>query len=52
MLTIAVGGLHHETNTFAPSKATLADFLRASGWPGAGGRSVRRAGSPMMRALC
>src|SRR5688572_26633215 len=34
MLTIAVGGLHHETNTFAPSKATLADFLRAGGWPG------------------
>ena len=34
MLTIAVGGLHHETNTFAPSKATLPDFLRAGGWPG------------------
>jgi microcystin degradation protein MlrC len=34
MLTIAVGGLHHETNTFAPSKATLEDFLRAGGWPG------------------
>jgi microcystin degradation protein MlrC len=34
MARIAVGGLHHETNTFAPSKATYADFVRADGWPG------------------
>ncbi len=31
---IAVGGFHHETNTFAPSKATYDDFARAGGWPG------------------
>lgn len=28
---IAVGGFLHETNTFAPSKATLDDFIRGSG---------------------
>jgi microcystin degradation protein MlrC len=26
MATIAVGGFQHETNTFAPSKATFAAF--------------------------
>ena len=26
MARIAIGGIHHETNTFAPSLATLADF--------------------------
>ena len=31
---VAVGGFHHETNTFAPSKARLEDFERAGGWPG------------------
>ncbi len=31
---IAVGGLQHETNTFAPSKATYEDFVSAGGWPG------------------
>ncbi|MGH6947963.1 MAG: M81 family metallopeptidase [Kiloniellales bacterium] len=31
---VAVGGFQHETNTFAPSKATYRDFLTASGWPG------------------
>ncbi|MBI3710123.1 MAG: M81 family metallopeptidase [Proteobacteria bacterium] len=30
---IAVAGFQHETNTFAPSKATLADFERGGGWP-------------------
>lgn len=33
MATIAVGGLHHETNTFAPSKADLAAFTTPGGWP-------------------
>ncbi len=33
MATIAVGGFHHETNTFAPSKATLDDFRHGGGWP-------------------
>lgn len=28
---IAVGGFLHETNTFAPTKATLQDFVRGSG---------------------
>jgi microcystin degradation protein MlrC len=30
---IAVGGFHHETNTFAPSKADLAAFTTPGGWP-------------------
>jgi microcystin degradation protein MlrC len=32
-MRIAIGGFHHETNTFAPSKATFDDFLRGGGWP-------------------
>jgi microcystin degradation protein MlrC len=31
---IAIGGFQHETNTFAPSKATFEDFLRPGAWPG------------------
>jgi len=34
MLRIAVGGFQHETNTFAPQRATWADFERADAWPG------------------
>ena len=34
MARIAVGGFQHETNTFAPSPATYADFVRAVAWPG------------------
>src|ERR1041385_8721932 len=34
MAVIAVAGFHHETNTFAPSKATFADFEHGGGWPG------------------
>lgn len=33
-MRIAVGGFQHETNTFAPSKATLEDFTKAGVWPG------------------
>jgi microcystin degradation protein MlrC len=33
MATIAVGGFQHETNTFAPSKATFAAFEAGGGWP-------------------
>jgi microcystin degradation protein MlrC len=33
-MRIAVGGFQHETNTFAPVKATLADFQAADAWPG------------------
>ncbi len=33
MAVIAVAGFHHETNTFAPSKATYADFESGGGWP-------------------
>ena len=32
-MRIAVGGFHHETNTFAPSKADLAAFTTPGGWP-------------------
>ncbi len=33
MPRIAFGGIQHETNTFAPSPATYADFEQANGWP-------------------
>ncbi|MFM9886979.1 MAG: M81 family metallopeptidase [Burkholderiales bacterium] len=32
-MRIAIAGFQHETNTFAPSKATYADFERGGGWP-------------------
>ena len=34
MARIAIGGFQHETNTFAPSKASFEDFRRAGAWPG------------------
>lgn len=33
-MKIAVGGFQHETNTFAPQRATWEDFARADAWPG------------------
>src|ERR1700736_455648 len=33
MTRIAVGGFLHETNTFAPTKASYADFIHGGGWP-------------------
>jgi microcystin degradation protein MlrC len=33
MPRIAVGGFLHETNTFAPSKASFGMFLQGGGWP-------------------
>src|SRR6266404_6017060 len=33
MTRIAVGGVLHETNTFAPTKATYDDFVHGGGWP-------------------
>ena len=33
MPRIAVGGFLHETNTFAPTKATYTDFVHGGGWP-------------------
>lgn len=33
-MLIAVGGFQHETNTFAPQKATFADFEAPDAWPG------------------
>ncbi len=33
MPKIAIGGFLHETNTFAPTKATYADFAHGGGWP-------------------
>jgi microcystin degradation protein MlrC len=32
-MRIAIGGFQHETNTFAPSKATFEQFARGGGWP-------------------
>jgi microcystin degradation protein MlrC len=34
MARIAVGGMRHETNTFAPVKADLEDYQRDAGYPG------------------
>ncbi|MGH7108913.1 MAG: M81 family metallopeptidase [Stellaceae bacterium] len=34
MARIAVGGFQHETNTFAPQRATWEDFVRSDAWPG------------------
>ena len=33
MARIAIAGWHHETNTFAPTKADYAAFAEADGWP-------------------
>src|ERR1700754_245373 len=33
-MRIAIGGFQHETNTFAPVKASFGDFEQADGWPG------------------
>src|SRR5947209_5373701 len=33
MTRIAVGGFLHETNTFAPTRASYADFVHGGGWP-------------------
>ena len=33
-MRIAVGGFQHETNTFAPQRATFADFVAPDAWPG------------------
>lgn len=34
MLRIAVGGVQHETNTFATTRAGFAEFVAADAWPG------------------
>ncbi|HFD14900.1 MAG TPA: M81 family peptidase [Rhodospirillales bacterium] len=33
MARIAIGGLHHETNSFAPQPASFERFLEADAWP-------------------
>ena len=32
-MRIAIGGFQHETNTFAPSKASFDEFARGGAWP-------------------
>ncbi|HKZ74748.1 MAG TPA: M81 family metallopeptidase, partial [Steroidobacteraceae bacterium] len=34
MMRIAIGGVQHETNTFAGTRATWADFVAPDAWPG------------------
>lgn len=34
MPRVAVGGFHHETNSFAPTRADFEAFVRADAWPG------------------
>ena len=41
---IAVGGFQHETNTFAPSPATLESFSRGGAWPPFAGGDTMLAG--------
>ena len=45
MARIAVGGFQHETNTFAPAKATWTDFAEGGGWP------ALQQGAAMVRTL-
>ena len=45
MARIAIGGMQHETNTFAPSKADYPAFEAGGGWPGV------QYGAPMFDAL-
>jgi len=45
MARIAVGGMQHETNTFAPTKADHDAFVQGGGWP-----SVQ-SGDPMFEAV-
>lgn len=33
MARIAIAGMQHETNTFAPTRAGLEDFIHGGGWP-------------------
>jgi microcystin degradation protein MlrC len=41
MTRIAIGGVQHETNTFAGSRATFEEFVHADAWPGmARGRAL------------
>src|SRR5476649_2130457 len=35
MARIAIGGFQHETNTFAPTRASYRAFEEGGGWPGA-----------------
>ena len=32
-MKFAVGGMQHETNTFAPTRADLDAFVKGGGWP-------------------
>src|SRR5512147_437254 len=45
MARIAIGGMQHETNTFAPSRADYAAFEAGGGWPGV------QYGAPLFDAL-
>src|SRR4051795_7286028 len=46
MARIAVGGFLHETNTFAPTKATYDDFVHGGGWP------AMAQGADVLRVMC
>jgi microcystin degradation protein MlrC len=45
MATIAIGGMQHETNTFAPSRADYGAFVAGGGWP-----TIQR-GEPLFEAV-
>jgi microcystin degradation protein MlrC len=44
-MKIAVGGMQHETNTFAPTRADLEAFVKGGGWP------TIQYGEPMFAAV-
>lgn len=50
-MKILVAGFQHETNTFAPSRATYGEFVKGEGWPaikrGAEVLSLRHANVPI-----
>ncbi|UCE32445.1 MAG: M81 family metallopeptidase, partial [Burkholderiales bacterium] len=45
MATIAIGGMQHETNTFAPTRADFEAFEHGGGWPGI------QLGAPLLEAV-
>ena len=56
MARIAIGGMQHETNTFAPTKADLTAFDHGGGWPAlyrgpSGPRRVAGANIPVAGAI-
>jgi len=50
-MRIAIGGFQHETNTFAPTRASFEDLQRDGGWPW-GCAVATGSWTPRWRATC